>query len=383
MAVALHQRLSAASNDYICATASKLGFPPPEPARSLNSIAHLFGQSRSRCGVYFLALDDGEFYIGQAIDVVRQFADHRRVSRDIVAFSFVPVSADKLDKHEKQALAAAATLNLSLRNFLQTHVLRSGCDLDSAVAPGEQRRLPADAQAINLKDAESYQALPFLWASGCDDFARFSSHGLSFDSAELLADYVLRCVPFAKRTEYTFWSLACMPPIERTTMPGLQRALACVNLGAMETLAIGHPLDDPAGFHAFLTVDAASIAARWPDEAALRRQFPGVTMLIDGCYHREPGWQQCQLRAADPASLRELLRDSVICKAACVLNMWLMRKRTTLYSRFHCKPLADHLYRLWDRRGLRLFTEAKETARPPVVGPEVAAMVLGETPARP
>ena len=63
---------------------TELGFPTPTDVRGRRSIADLLPKSRDRCGIYLLAFSDGTFYIGQALDVVRRFSQHRKQHDNIV-----------------------------------------------------------------------------------------------------------------------------------------------------------------------------------------------------------------------------------------------------------------------------------------------------------
>ena len=57
---------------------TELGFPAPTDVRGRRSIADLLPKSRDRRGIYLLEFSDGTFYIGQALNVVRRFGQHRQ-----------------------------------------------------------------------------------------------------------------------------------------------------------------------------------------------------------------------------------------------------------------------------------------------------------------
>jgi len=78
-----------------------LGFPKPAPVTSLRSIAHLFGSAKSRCGIYLLIFPHDRAYIGQAVEVVRRFAQHRGSYENITAFSFIPMARRNLGDEER------------------------------------------------------------------------------------------------------------------------------------------------------------------------------------------------------------------------------------------------------------------------------------------
>ena len=77
-----------------------LGYPPLEPVASLRSIAHLFGSSKNRCGIYMLEFPNSIFYIGKAVDVVRRFSQHRKNHENIIGFSFIKCPEQRLSEVE-------------------------------------------------------------------------------------------------------------------------------------------------------------------------------------------------------------------------------------------------------------------------------------------
>jgi len=68
------------------------------------SISDLFPKSKSRCGIYLLNFSDGTFYIGQAIDSVRRFSQHRKNYSNIEKFWFQPIDKNKLDETEQRLI---------------------------------------------------------------------------------------------------------------------------------------------------------------------------------------------------------------------------------------------------------------------------------------
>src|SRR5438128_2181912 len=117
----------------------KLGFPPLKSVATLPSIAHLFGSTRSRCGIYLLTFQNGAIYIGQAFDVVHRFASHRRTYRDITGFAFIIEKKLKLDETERNLIRRAERLGLTLLNVVHTSEVVGDTDLD-LVFPAEKQQ---------------------------------------------------------------------------------------------------------------------------------------------------------------------------------------------------------------------------------------------------
>jgi integrative and conjugative element protein (TIGR02256 family) len=67
----------------IDAMLKRLGFRNPVDAPASGSIARLLRSPRRRCDVYVLHFANGEYYVGQTVDITRRFVQHRKRHRDI------------------------------------------------------------------------------------------------------------------------------------------------------------------------------------------------------------------------------------------------------------------------------------------------------------
>jgi hypothetical protein len=82
------------------------GFRPAVDIEGRASIADLFKNRQKRCGIYVLDFGNGDFYVGQATDVVRRHAQHCHNHQDISAIRFRPTAPDRLDSVEADVIAA-------------------------------------------------------------------------------------------------------------------------------------------------------------------------------------------------------------------------------------------------------------------------------------
>jgi hypothetical protein len=80
-------------------SAFSLSFQVPRrafPATSKGAFLSLTSsRTLRRCGVYVLDFRNGDFYVGQATDVVRRHAQHCRNHQDITAIRFRPTTPDR------------------------------------------------------------------------------------------------------------------------------------------------------------------------------------------------------------------------------------------------------------------------------------------------
>ncbi len=98
------------------AIVASLGFAETIDVRGRVSIADLFAKSKSRTGVYLLEFANQTFYIGQAVEVCRRFAQHYANVGDIIGFTFLPIGAGILDETERDLIRSAEVAGLPLTN---------------------------------------------------------------------------------------------------------------------------------------------------------------------------------------------------------------------------------------------------------------------------
>ncbi|MDO8455667.1 MAG: GIY-YIG nuclease family protein [Burkholderiaceae bacterium] len=317
--------------------AAAMGFPTLETVTSLQSVAHLFGMTKKRCGIYFLAFRAGLFYVGQAVDVVRRFSQHRRVHDDIVGFSFIPVPKPALDDTEKALIFKAEFLGLKITNAVHVTNVVGDTDFDLVVSAAEQKawldspaRITATAP-IGLKiELPEAQQVRFS-----KHFSRFEKHLLSQRALALLKQYVGSCVPAPRRTEYSFWAVSCMPSGSSNAWP----RLLCVNAAFMELFVLGWKRDNANVLWSFVNVAEDVLLEHWTSLNKLAKAFP--FLRVERSCYRDAGQHQLRIHCDGGAPMEQLLTDPGIAKAAAVLVLRVMRKRATIYGKYHCAQLAN------------------------------------------
>jgi hypothetical protein len=313
-----------------------MGFPAMDSVSSLFSIAHLFGSSKKRCGIYFLTFQSGLFYVGQAVDVVRRFSQHRRIHDDIVGFSFIPIFKTELDETEKALIFRAESLGLKLTNAVHVTSIEGDTDLDLVMPPAEQESwLCAPSCLINRDENSPKIILPeSQQIRYTKHFSRFEKHPLSNRALALFQQYVFSCLPAPRRTEYSFWSVSCMPS-GNSVFP----RLLCVNAAVMELFVIGLEKQSPDVLWSFVNVAEDVLLGHWISLDKLVKAFPFVE--AEHCRYRDAGQHQVRLHVYDDAPMEKLLSDPGVSKAAAALALRVMRKRATIYGKYHCPQLAN------------------------------------------
>jgi hypothetical protein len=107
----------------------------------------------------------------------------------------------------------------------------------------------------------------------------------------------------------------------------------------MELLVLGYQKDHPSELWGFVVVASDVLSKTFKNDEAIRTVFPSVELVRRD--YRDAGQHQLSLHAHDIESVKALLRHSAVRQAAAALALRVMRKRATIYSKFHCKQLAD------------------------------------------
>ncbi|MBL8229785.1 MAG: GIY-YIG nuclease family protein [Bryobacterales bacterium] len=124
-------------------------FPAFTTVEGRMSVADLF-QPHDRCGIYVLAFSDGELYIGQSVDIVKRFSQHRRVHQDIAAIRFKIVPESGLDSAERNLIETCERKGFRLRNITFSSLPPTESDFDLVMSHDEQARWLANLDYVDL-----------------------------------------------------------------------------------------------------------------------------------------------------------------------------------------------------------------------------------------
>ena len=311
----------------------ELGFPPIQSTATLKSIANFFPYKKNRCGIYLLMLPSGCFCIGKSKTVVRRFAQHLAAHEKILGFSFIPTKISRLDATERDLIFRAQALGLVLTNSTHVAHIVGETDLDLVVPPDQQERWLKENTTVSN---DFNQGKIVLDESHLACFSRQYTRFMASDYHDavvcLLRKYISSCIIAPDLTEYAFWSLSCMP----STSAGTR--IAVVNAGMMELLVIGLLEGRGGPLSAFINVS----------EAILSKNDALVNFMIsDGIgftypLYRDSGNDCCQVYFL-VEDHDWIFKDPTFRAAAADLSLRIMRKRPTIFSKYHCKQLADEV----------------------------------------
>ena len=314
----------------------ELGFTKHFYAKEMRSIAGQFTQN-NRCGIYILHFENEEYYVGLATDVVKRYAQHRQNHKDICYISFKEVVKSKLPAVEKETVYSLEDLKKSLRNINIVSTIIGETDLDLIVSSEEQQDWVS--KEITLKDLESKRFdYPVLRQKYQKKLISISKNSFYEEISIYLRAYTLMTIPYPKRTEYSFWSVSCLPS---TNSENLVRT----NIHWQETFVISrHKLNEniphsPDNTYLDILIWVSkSVLEKHNLFELLNNKFSTIEFVN---FNHQSGGQDQQCLAIEGIEFLDFLFTDGVIEAARTFNLRLMRKGGCTWNRYHCFGLAD------------------------------------------
>jgi hypothetical protein len=113
-------------------------------------------------------------------------------------------------------------------------------------------------------------------------------------------------------------------------------------MSVMEVFVLGYHKDpkfEGVGW-AFVNVASDVLFSEYGDEQKFKKAHPDVEVRPAG--YRDAGQYCVGLMVYLLDDMLKLLGDKAVARAAATMCLRLMRKRATIYSKFHCPQLVDH-----------------------------------------
>ncbi len=299
------------------------------------SIADLFPKSKNRCGIYLLNFSDDTFYIGQAIDAVKRFSQHRKNYDNIMRFWFQSIKKENLNEVEQRLIREAELQGLLLTNKTFVSNIIGDTDLDLIVLPTEQENWLRNDSEISNDGYDLYHMVEakhkIKYRQNFDKLKQVE-HYPQFK--QILTVYIKKCLPAFKKTELSFWALSCMPSTNIATYP----RYFCLNVNAMEVLVLGYERKTNKPF-SFVILTSHF----FDNDDELDRLFDKYkTLGVEKSDYRAAGTDQMRFLFSDLNEIEDmLLNEPKIINSIKLLNLRLMRKGGTIYSPFHCFDLVN------------------------------------------
>ena len=315
-----------------------LGFPKLVDVSQRLSVADLFINKKPRCGIYLLSFSDGSFYIGQSSNVVRRFAEHKSNYMDIFGFAFLDIIQKDLHQIEQSLIWKAEGLGMPLRNIVHMSTPSGETDLDDILTLEQQDQSVEEPKSFDVSDVKVGASQdPTFRERYRRRYEKLSADAFFPDLKQLLRLYICQCIPAFRHTEFTFWAISCLPSTNAETYP----RFFCISANSMEVFVIGRERGLQGNLWGFMNLSKKSFSEIYENSARFHLKHPRVE--IEASDYRAGGQDQMQLRFSSLDDARQLIQDQVVARASRVLNLHLMRKGATLYSRYHSFDLADSI----------------------------------------
>lgn len=294
------------------------------------TVADLFKQDQ-RCGIYILRFRDDQFYVGQAVDVIRRFIQHTKNHDDIQEISFKTFSEKELNNVEQELVKTLERKKIKLRNINLTSIPKGDTDLD-LIIPNEQQIFWLTTQFKNTLNEHCINQ-PELQEKYFKKYQRVIKRNDYNESVKpFLIEYFKKCVLQPSKTELSFWSLTCLT---KAFLDQSNIAICRLNFFWCEVLTIWVGDDKTINYTFHLT---KSILTK-----SHLKTLNLESLYINDHFYKRGGPDQFLIEVQEIEDALKLLQDETVVLAIKTFNLRQMQKGATVYGRYHCIDLAKQL----------------------------------------
>jgi hypothetical protein len=161
-----------------------------------------------------------------------------------------------------------------------------------------------------------------------EEFAEFDT------LKQILRQYVQKCIPAYRRTESIWWIVSCLPK-------STPNRLSAVSLNWMETFVIFHGDNKEHISAAFMIVSEHEFRKTYPDDSEFYEEYADTEIEIST--YKAADHDQLRITMNSIYAIIAVLQNPAVLRASRELNLGLMRKGKTAYSKYHSYELADLL----------------------------------------
>lgn len=255
----------------------------------------------SLTGIYFWIAENGEGYIGQALDIRKRLRTHFKNNPDLVAATYLCCKAEALDEIEKTQISRLQDA-FPLRNILLVRQSAVHRPLDDIFDLEAQSAFPS------VGNPEGWQrgprrTFPILERRQRQKMARLAQQSEKLELGQIAVTFFVdACIPYPYGTEHRFWSVTAF---DRGDM------IARVNVGVQEVLTVH---------------DCTTVRLLCPEKLS---HFASRPLYRSGARAHSLSLEKCAEIFEKPTAL-QALRSHVIS---------LMRHTTALNARSHCPAM--------------------------------------------
>lgn len=314
----------------------KVGFPEINDVSGRFTIADLYPDKSNRTGIYLLSFPEGDYYIGQTVDIVRRFSEHLKSKGAISGLAFYPCSANILDDEERRCVSSLQ-YKCKLRNIELVTYPQIETNLETLIGNKEQEEwLLTD---FSVEKNNKFRICETLRTAQRVKYSkRFQKlYGISSFlkcGIPVMQKYMRYCICEPVTTEMAFWSCSCLPPYNRQIL-----IFSRLNLRSSEVFTLGYDRMIKKPFYSFHISKSRLFANSKAYLQKLQEKY--LTFYITDHAYSSAGDDQCNIHFYDFEEVMDALDNQVIHRAIKFFNLGQMRRGATMYRDSHCVDLAD------------------------------------------
>lgn len=307
--------------------------------RDLESIHFALMRELTFRGIYRLTFSDGSRYVGQSVNVVSRFAQHRRRWDDITTLEFFPFVDEDLDFLERELITATES-GSPVRNIRGANRPGGESAISLSTAEGVTTVLPWDREA-RMRPHDG------VIAPGHQKFTELLGHQDYEMIRSVLGWYLYETMPDPVNTQRHLWVVSCLPSTNRSKE---HRRLVVISCGSLETLVVYQNLHE----------------GTWQTEIFINTALTQVCSSQSDPEHGQWFIEDSSYRLATVTSWHFSLDGlfeiaggdldmpalGVMLDKAYELNVRLLRGGGTMFRRFHNEKLAAELITAAIQQGL-------------------------------
>lgn len=282
-------------------------------------------------GVYILHFSNGEEYVGQTVNFMRRFTDHRRRWNDIVSIQFTYLPKSQLDEAERDIILYRQRGGKHLRNLTLLSQPGGSSPLDVMITPQFQEEwLKANESFIPVGELSERINRARQRYSITPKFRMLMKHEYINEIISDVSSYVYQVIPCPALVESRSWVLTAMPSTARTK---LNRRLATLSINNVEMLYLGEWKKFDGTWEPYTVLNIAANKVSAPEGTGINitseYKSAGLIQKIDG---------------DGLGKVEDWLENKDILRAARSLAVGQMRKGKAMFSRFHDETFADAVF---------------------------------------
>lgn len=277
-------------------------------------------------GIYILEFKNGERYIGQAVNVVRRVADHRRRWADLYALEFAPCPVEDLNAYEQLTISHQEE-HYRLRNKSLTNLPGGPGDFTVSTEEEETLQLPSDRAARKRIGTAAPASRQKFWE--LLDLPVYEGELLP-----LLGRYLNETIPDPIGSQRYLWTITALPATNKRRG---ERRITTVSCGNLETLVvIEQQHNHGIAYGGFINLAGETLTQ---EHLSGIQETGDIWQIVRPDYRHREGVIAVYVQNLE--TFGRLMDDPDVLDAAYRLNVGLMRQGATMYRRFHNEHLAN------------------------------------------